>query len=497
MTQHKNNQSNSTISYSKFEFSTICAGVLFLVNHPMHIDRLHPFLIPSSFFFGDDTLQVKALRILVSTILEIRKRDGLSAIDAVYFQAKLNQMIDGEDSFAAQSLFNSMVSDPLMISKSQSLGCQKIFTDFLKANEIMKWAEKFTPKWKSGEMGEATQSMKELTSDLDKIKFSVAEEIIDIIKLPTPEMLDYLSVPKTKNKDLFLLGNTGLDDAIGGFERRALHIFIGPTNSGKSMMSHHLISQAIEQEMYVHIAVVEDRPKSFMRRLVANLAGVEINAIKFLSDKFTSQQIKDIDRAKELINKYVKIDFAYDDSLEMIHQRKSEYDSERESKGLPPYDVDIVDYSGHIATKSTGDKMYEKYRNAFAERKNFCLLHNKIGFDFAQLNREGFKKKESELSVNHGDLAGAYDLSQVCDNIIALYRTPKHEQNNDICLVITKVKDGELSRDGYLVGTDFKCARWNMKKYGGAKAIDVESTMKMANAASTIRIADDTKDKTL
>ena len=158
------------------------------------------------------------------------------------------------------------------------------------------------------------------------------------------------------------------------------------------------------------------------------------------------------------------------------------------SKGLVPYDVDIVDYSGHIAVKSTGDKMYEKYRNAFAERKNFCLLHNKIGFDFAQLNRSGFQKKEQGVLVSHGDLAGAYDLSQVCDNIIAFYRTADHEANHDIQLLITKVKDGEVTPKGYTVGENFKCARWDMNKNNGVKTTDMETTMKINHSTKEPKI---------
>jgi hypothetical protein len=287
MTYQQNKQSNITTSYSKFDFETICAGVLFLINHPTHLEKLHPFLIPESFFFGDDNIQVKALRILVKILLDLRKKDGVGAIDALYFQAKLRGLMDSDDNVAAQRLFNAMLADPKTIERSLNNGCQKIFVDFLKANEIMRWADKFTPKWKSGDMAEATQSMKELTVGLDKIKLSAVEDIVDIAKLSIEETLGFLSLNSQQVGELFYIGNKGLDDAIGGFERRALHLFIGPTNSGKSMMSHHLISRSIAQNLNVHITVVEDRPKSFMRRLFANLTGIEINRIKF-ADRWTT-----------------------------------------------------------------------------------------------------------------------------------------------------------------------------------------------------------------
>jgi hypothetical protein len=484
---HKENkQINSTASYSKFDFENICAGVLYIIENPVHVDRLHPYLKADAFFEGDNNIQVRALRIIVNKIQEIRKNDGIGCINTVYMSAKLQQVIDSEDNTAAQNLFNSMISDPKIIARSRDKGCQNLFLDFIKALQIIGWANHFAPKWKSGDMESATQSMKELTSTIDKIKFRAIEEAVDLAAMKMDELLGYIGVSAEQKGELFYIGNKGIDNAIGGFERRALHIFIGPTNSGKSMMTHHLIARSIEQKMSVHIAVVEDRPKSFVRRLLANLTGIEINRLKFQSNSLSAQEKQSLLDAQASIGRYVKIDFCYDEGLESIHQKKAEYDAERVAKGLLPYDVDIVDYTGHIAVKAAGDKTYEKYRNAFAERKNFCLVNNKIGFDAAQVNREGFKKKEQNVSISHGDLAGSYDLSQVCDNIIAIYRTPDSEQNNDVNLVITKVKDGMLSRDGYTVGENFKCARWDMMKHNGVKATEI---------SSTIRVNDDTKER--
>ena len=290
--------------------------------------------------------------------------------------------------------------------------------------------------------------------------------------------MGYLAVNVEKKGEIFLLGNAALDRDLGGFERRALHLFCGATNSGKSMMSQHLISRAIEQGMATHIAVVEDRPKSFMRRLVANISGVEINRLKYPKlTTFTADEIIKITEAKRKIVQFVCIDYAYGESLDTIHRRKIDYDNDRQSKQLQPYDVDIVDYSGHIADKSMGDKMYEKYRNAFANRKNFALMHNKIAFDFAQLNREGFKKREQQVKSSHGDLAGSYDLSQVCDNIIVLHRGEEDVAGNDITLLITKVKDGAMAHTGYRVGTNFACARWDMQKHSGEAVTPAAATL--------------------
>lgn len=469
-------------SYAKFDIQTIGAGILFLVNNPDHLVNLRPFINHEDFFASDNNLQPRALRQVIKTINESVRDRGPGVITEKYVSAALDQTAEGEEFAAARQFFALMRSDPTYRERSRDPGCHLIFLDFLKANATRRWSEKFSVAWSKGDMTGATKRMKELTSEIDSIRLDSVADSIDIGEMSNEELMTFLSVNVEKNGDIFRLGHDKLDEDIGGFERRALHLFCGSTNSGKSMMSQHLISRSIEQKMYVHIAVVEDRPKSFLRRLIANISGIEMNRLKNQQNtSFTSDEMRSITSAKALINHYVKIDYAYGESLDTIHRRKLDYDAERSAKGQKPYDVDIVDYSGHIADKSQGDKAYEKYRNAFASRKNFALVYNKVAFDFAQLNREGHKKKEAKLQASHGDLAGAYDLSQVCDNIIVLHRAVNDFENNDVTLLVTKVKDGALIQGGYKVGAEFARARWNMTKHDGTAVTAAEQTLPVNN----------------
>src|SRR5690606_15820435 len=104
--------------------------------------------------------------------------------------------------------------------------------------------------------------------------------------------------------------------------------------------------------------------------------------------------------------------------------------------------INICDYTGHIAESSSGDKTYEKMRNAFAERKNYALIHNKICFDFAQVNREGSKNQYIDKILTHNDLAGSFNLAQVCDNIISLNRTQQDRIDYTSQLHVCKARDG-------------------------------------------------------
>jgi KaiC/GvpD/RAD55 family RecA-like ATPase len=449
-------------SATKFDFDTICAGVMFMIKNPMYIEKLHRYLDSNLFFVGDESLPARGLRQIVRLIHEVRKNSGTTTITEEFFHTSLRQLMDSDEADEARRLYDNMRTRADLINKSNDRGCQNVFLDFLRVIQIVKWSHEFTPQYKSGLIAGAVKSIKDLTGELDMVKFEDISEAVDLAKMSREEVAGLLSMPSEKRGELFLLGCPSLDDAVGGFERRALHLFIAATNGGKSMMTHHLISQSIRQGLTVHITIVEDRPKSFFRRLFANVTGIEINRLKYNWNDLTSEELKKVEDARELIARNVKIDFGYGESVDAIHRKKLEYDAERVARGQKPYDVDIVDYTGHIADKSSGEKTYEKFRNAFAERKNYCLINNKIGFDFAQVNRAGFQKKQNDMALTHGELAGSYDLSQVCDNIISINRFPSDIAANTATLLISKVKDGITNQEGHKVGTDFARARWIM-----------------------------------
>ena len=46
------------VSFGKFGFDTILSGVLFLVEHGAHVDKLYQFLDPDYFYVGDESARV-------------------------------------------------------------------------------------------------------------------------------------------------------------------------------------------------------------------------------------------------------------------------------------------------------------------------------------------------------------------------------------------------------------------------------------------------------
>jgi hypothetical protein len=199
----------------------------------------------------------------------------------------------------------------------------------------------------------------------------------------------------------------------------------------------------VKQAVHVHITIVEDTEETFIERLVACLTDLPVKVIRD-SQMWTEEQYRLIKKAESDIAQYVAVQFCYGQSIDVVHQKKMDYETMRIKKGLPPPLVDIVDYTGHIAGKSFGDKKFEKMITAYTARKDYALSTNKIVFDFAQVNRDGGKKAlDGDGILTITELAGAFDISHVCDNIISINRNDEDNKNKTTRLHICKSRNGD------------------------------------------------------
>jgi replicative DNA helicase len=262
-------------------------------------------------------------------------------------------------------------------------------------------------------------------------------------------------------QELLYLDCEPLDNAIGGFETQTLNVFISMPNGGKSTMCHHIIKRCFEAQKRVHVTCVEDRPKSFLCKLTACITGIPVSRLRKEFRSLTTDELTQVRRVKELMAKYLKVDFVYGQGVDLIHKTKLEYDLECKVKNIAAPVVDIIDYTGHIAGRSVGDKMYEKMRAAYGARKDFALANNKIAFDFAQVNREGTKRANGDDNLTMADLAGSFDISQVCDNIISINRNMLDRSDHKATLYVAKARDGEAGGI-FKVGTKYHVAQYDM-----------------------------------
>lgn len=446
----------------RFDFDPICAGVLRIIDNPILYSKYKSFLKEEWFFYNDSSDQARDLREVIK-LLHTAHADGSKRANVSIAWMKSwipTKFIDDVVGPRIVNSFNSWLNN---INIKKSMADEKLFelfTDYLKVIVIAKGSKDFYESYQNGNPDLAAEYIQAIVSEIG----SIGKEDREVLNA-----LDMLSIledaASKKHNYAMYLGCPGLDTQIGGFEKQTLNLFISVTNGGKTTMSHHLIRQCLKNKIPAFVACVEDRRDSFIRKIVACYTGLEIRQLKN-PNNLTPSEKNLIIECMQLMNEYIRVEFIYGESVSAIHKASAEYDLDLTLKGkinrIPV--VHIVDYTGHIAGKASGDKMYEKMRTAYGERKDYALKNHKICFDFAQVNREGSKKLGDNQYLSQTDLAGAFDIAQVCDNIITINRSAENVTNQTCVLALTKCRDGAV---GVKIGvkTEFAKARYNMEDW--------------------------------
>ena len=458
---------SATHVINRFGFEPICAGILRLINRPGDFVRLNNsgFLNEFLLLKDDKSHHAEHLRFVLKAAKAVLVDSGNdpSKLSIPAVDQKIRLLETNETK--AQDVISSLMqwtSNKSIVAKIDQNETMDTLLTYFKCMEFVKHSQELSENYQHGSVEKAAQSLRKILSGISALDQAMTENI-DTSEEEVMKFLETNSKQHQTYLNKLLMGkNTELDDALGGFEQQTLNVFIAPTGGGKSAMCHHILRRAIDQKMYVHLFCVEDRYKSFLYKFLAAQTGIEINRLKTMTGINQKEKL-DLKLAIQNLNQYIKVQFVYGHSIDVIHQISNEYDAMRRASGLPVPTIHIVDYTMHVASYSKGDKTHEKIRNAYAARKDYCLKNNKIGFDFAQINREGNKRLREESLISHADLAGSYDLSQVCDNIISINRSNQDIADKTASLHISKARDGEL-RSKIRIKTEFHRSRYDMEK---------------------------------
>jgi DnaB-like helicase C terminal domain len=451
----------------RFDFDVICGGVLYAIHRPLNFAKIHKFLHQEMFFENVADDKVVALRELVS----VAKAVFLNKDNTFEFTIRgirnqiLLRNIDGEkgvryanhlDVWLSDHNINAIASDPVSFD---------ILVTYLQMIDFAKKSKELSVSYQTGKVDEVEDQLRKMISGITQIRDAVSENSETLTKQSALAFLqkNYESATSKmiNNEKLYMGQNTWVDQKINGFEKKTLNLIIGATGGGKSVWAHHILRRCITQKIHAHIFCVEDREESFLYKFIACQTGIPMRDLKMKYGVLSDEQKSSIRRSLDDFEKYITVDFFYGRGVDEIHQKSLERDTEKRVKGIQVPIVHIVDYTGHISSFSSGDKKFEQMRNAYGARKDFALKHDKICFDFAQINREGGKKMAEDI-ITHNDLAGAFDIAQVCDNIISVNRGKQDIEEKNAVLMICKARDGE-SGVRQKIKTMFECNRYDME----------------------------------
>jgi replicative DNA helicase len=424
---------------NRFDIRAIGAGVMRLISNPALLEKYHKFLFPMReyIFYNDEGERPKNLRLIIKELQQYFQNKGTKDLTfqafESYFALDIKKM-NTEEQKQYHKFYTEIKNDTARINDD---GVFSNFLDYLKILQIAKFSQDVVGPYNKGEPDKAVEEMNRVISNIAQISAS------NYYDFDPTKIMEKLKENKGWNQQVLNLGGLIFDQRLGGFKPKTLNLFVGLTNSGKSQMAYHLLRRCVEHKFHVHITIVEDTEETFIERIVACLTGLDISIIKNPLI-WTNEHEKLILKAQDDITEYITADFVYGQSIDFIHKRKQEVDLKRKMENLPPIKVDIVDYTAHVSGKSWGDKKFDKMLTAYTARKDFALETGKIVFDFAQVNRDGSKKSNSDDGIlTISELAGSFDISHVCDTIISINRSEKDIRSQQIRLHICKSRNGE------------------------------------------------------
>jgi replicative DNA helicase len=443
---------------NRFPIETIIAGLFRLIHDKSLLYRYSKYLESEWFYRNDNTPEITAIRKVINVVKSLIKEGHIDHMSLQFVEDELpKKLLSDEDALLVKGYYSSWLMNKKIEDRINDSGCFQSFLNYLKVLQIAKIAKPFSDDYQIGNIDKATRDMQEVLSEINQIgrnqaqtlDFKTAKSMLDV----DPSQIDF---------NRLYLGNSIIDDLVGGYARKTLNLWIAPTGGGKTAMLHHIIRQCLVFKKYAHILCVEDRVESFLPKVVSAVTGISSRRIEKEYRKLTSQEQKIVDQAFADLDEYIQVDFVYGCHVDTLHKMSKDYDLECELKGKPVPEVNAVDYTQHIAEKSFGEKMYIKMRNAYGARKDFILENNKIGIDFAQVNRTGSQSLDDAKMLTHNDLAGGFDIAQVCDNIMTINRSTLDINEYKANLHVCKSRDGPK---GYTVrvGTNFGCTRYNME----------------------------------
>lgn len=431
----------------KFSLRNQQAVLLRLIKDPFLLEKFAEYLRPEDFTLGQQDLKKQALGRMVEVIRSYLKEKHPDRLNIDSFRARLNSYADSEVNVEARKMFEEMASDVALAETAANDGVLEVFVEILQRNMVQRWFPQFKMAFNSNDTRAAIAKGREFFDQVEQLKVQNESDF------------DYREIESLFDETLFDPSRclaTGLSDLdlelCGGLTPETLSVFVAPPGGGKSFSCSHLVQQCIKQRKHAHVTVVEDRKGTFLPRVLSGLCKIPQQRLKKEFNSLTEDEKDRFNKAVAAMRTYIKLDFLYDSNVADIHRRKLEWIKYCKLHGLPAPEVDILDYSGHVACTASGDKAHEKYLAAYAVRKNYCLKNSVIAIDFAQVNREGSKKTNGDDVITKNDLASSFDLSRVCDNIITINRNDQQKIQNKAIWYIAKIRDG-----GRIDGNRFEC----------------------------------------
>lgn len=235
--------------------------------------------------------------------------------------------------------------------------------------------------------------------------------------------------------DKISTGYEFLDKKIkGGFNKngRGLHVILGGTNSGKSIVLGNIAANVVRQNYCVPIISLEMGENYYAQRMSANFSSISVDDLKDNTEDLKNI-ISNI-QEKTPNSKLIIKEFApgcltpngLDNYLDML--KKKGYN----------FDLVVLDYI--TLMKSEGDNLYEKGKRLAEDVRSLTYKHNVDILTAIQANRGGVKENTQPKLDNTSESMG---IAHTADLMVSVWREEEDIETNTIRMGVIKNRIGE------------------------------------------------------
>lgn len=272
---------------------------------------------------------------------------------------------------------------------------------------------------------------------LDKVSKAANISMIDNIGMDFFEDVDAFCDRLSEINKTIPTGFGWLDNMLGGGwmeDGRALYVFAGQTNVGKSIILGQVAASAVKAGKNVLLISLEMSEHMYAKRVTAHLAKQDVNhLIDHVAEIKSDLSVMRQSGCGRLIIKEFPTRSA-------TVSRIRTYIEEVIRNGVEP-DLVVVDYVNLLSTGRHGLSTYEEGRILTEQLRALSYVFECSFVTATQLNRSGFGKENPGLDT----ISDSVGLSYTCDAQMSLWQTDEDKQLGVINMGMQKSRFGQNS----------------------------------------------------
>ena len=327
--------------------------------------------------------------------------------------------------------------DEVMVAEVDERKIKVAMTGFIRASMYVFGQKEAANIYNARDYEKAYEVTQRKMEEIFKVNF-MADDFVRIREGTGRTVADQMQY---EIKNAIPTGLDAIDEEIGGMMPGTFTLFIGASNSGKSMLMPNLAKNAALKGKRTFVTIHEDEEGPTKARYISCFANIPYKALMYGYASLTDEQKDKVSQAETILSEFVVMKFLYtnNSTIENVFSQCNKLMKDW------PFDLYLCDY-GQCLTSSEFKK-YDSIRHlneyCYHMLKQLALEMNIACAGGAQSNREGMAKNKSGANyLRCTDVAESYGIIKKASNVITINRSEDDVYRNRVVFLLDKARNG-------------------------------------------------------